>query len=258
MVNILFDPAGGVLQHNVVTDTLVLVTGLVFAAWFCLTAVVSVPVLVAYGYLPLLLWAPVALVYLQVKFKGEVWPGPFEGALKNRWSGDTARHPPKPSIALLEAMFDERLRKALPDRGPAEVLGTKLMLMRLVYLTLFATLVFGVRLWPLYTGNVNYIDLLRDTTRGMAVSLSFWRPSWRLGLWWPSELPNVDQIALASSLVLIVFEYGQLVFVWAMDRAVPGNVGGPFRYRPAPAVETDDDAVTAETAVGPSITQAVP
>ena len=183
MTNILFDPAGGVLQHNVLTDTIVLVVGLVFATWFCLAAAVSVPVLLAYAYLPLLLWLPVIVVILEMVFNEKKWD--VEG---EQWP-----------IHLLNAIFSETKRKKLPGNAPAEVLATKLLIMRFVYITLFATLVFGVRLWPLYTGDASYADVLDDAVRGMGVSLSFWSPSWRVSFAWPFELPAVDQIALGSS-----------------------------------------------------------
>ena len=91
----------------------------------------------------------------------------------------------------------------------------------------------------------SYAEVVTDMAEGLTLSLAFWRPSFRFGLWWPTELPSVDQYALAVSCMALVFEYGPSAWVGAFVRVYPLRPRNDFRAR---AVQREGSRVRVQEA----------
>ena len=76
LTSVLFDPEGYMLNHNGVTDTLMLMVGLMLSVWMVVATVASLPVLVCFFYIPLAAFVPFFVAFrsarraFRIQFKG--------------------------------------------------------------------------------------------------------------------------------------------------------------------------------------------
>jgi Leucine-rich repeat (LRR) protein len=243
----MLDQEGWMLEHNLVTDTVVLLVWLLFACWFALAFAVSAPLV--YGcfvYLGLMLAVPFLLYQwvnrellwcAKVNAQGERFirmQGSTSASKQNykayeeeeRRKSLEERHKrvpiPEEEWCRREAQKgrDVKLEKIAKDRNmdPNELRAAAttagLIFNRLLGYTIIGTLVFGIPLWPFYSEPTEYIRILRDTLSSLNLGIVFlFDPdfSFLKDLFrWPTGMELPSRISLAVSLTALAAEN----FIW--------------------------------------------
>ena len=189
---LLLDTSGVRLRHTQLTDVLAWVVQALFAAWALACGALSLPLLLAFPMFGLLFAAP-ALLFLWAKQEELGIVLQRSGDFKNEWD-------------------------KLSESEQAAHLGTEQLFARLCGYSVFAALVFGIRLWGFYeTGD--WVGTLSDAGDALGVSVPVWDlPTLALSLRWPSELSLPEQLPLFVSAGFTGVEVLLKAWRWAAKR----------------------------------------
>eukprot|EP00936_MAST-01D_sp_MAST-1D-sp1_P002771 g2771.t1 len=185
---VLVDSSGVRIRHTIMTDVLAWVVQLLFTVWALVCGFLSLALLVVFPMFGLLFYAPQWLFF---KYKSS-----DISFVQRRMFGDSKI----------------RWEKKLNDAARAELLAIAQLYERLRGYTIFAALVFGIRLWTFYATR-DWQGTLSDAFNALGVSVPVWNwPTLVLMLRWPSELPLAEQLPLFVSAGFVTYE--ALLKVW--------------------------------------------
>ena len=180
------DSSGTLLWHNPLTDTIIAVLIALLFVWGAISFIFSFPLLVIFFFFSACFYAP-AVVYLATVNLFEVAPG--------------SRGKPGPVVESNRASLH--------------------VFKRLLGLSTFCVLVFGVSLWPFYEGE-GYAHAVERVGASIAAGLRIWDPeSWHLVFIWPRTVSPLSQAALALALAAAGFEAAQALWSALLYRAYP-------------------------------------
>jgi hypothetical protein len=193
----LVDTEGWMLHHTLFTDTLVALIELLVGAWFLLTFAVSLPVLICYVYLPLILLVPLmAYGFLAEKLVSSEVSVVFRSSVRAL----------SPELrAELDEKELEKERAKLTPKQLDELAVLDAVLKRLALFSLLIALVGAIELWPLYNGK-SYGAILSGAFDSFSFSIDFWKLEWWTSFW-PSKLPSIDMYGLVASLGCLGAEF---------------------------------------------------
>jgi hypothetical protein len=188
------------------TDTLVALIELLVGAWFVLTFAVSLPVLVCYAYLPLILLIPLA-AYAFASFMAD-------REVLDAFLMSVDLH--IPGIHIPGVSEKAKLTPAQLE----ELAVMDAVFKRLALFSLLIALVGAIELWPLYNGK-SYGAILSGAFDSFSFSIDFWKLEWWTSFW-PSKLPSMDMHALVASLGCLGAEFvlSKFAIEWNASLAV--------------------------------------
>jgi len=189
---VLLDTSGVRLRHTLMTDVLAWVVQVLFAAWGLVCGALSLPLLVVFPMFGLLFAAP-AWLFSKVKEEELELVQERSGDYKDEWD-------------------------KLSESEQAAHLGTEQLFLRLRGYSVFAALVFGIKLWTFYqTGD--WLGTLSDAGGALGASMPVWDlPTLTLTLRWPTELSLPEQLPLFVSAGFTCVELLLKAWRWASQR----------------------------------------
>jgi Leucine-rich repeat (LRR) protein len=190
---VLLDSSATKLRHTLMTQQLCHVVQTLFTTWAIACGMLSLPLLVVFPMFGLMLAAPF-LLFMRLK----------NGELKLVWNRN--------------GRFEKDAWNELSGARHAELFGTEQLLYRLRGYSVFAALVFGIRLWEFYeTGD--WVGTLSDAGSALGASTPVWDlPTLALSLRWPTELSLPDQLPLFVSAGFVGFEALLKAWRWGSKR----------------------------------------
>jgi len=164
-----------------------------FAVWALVCGALSLPLLVVFPMFGLMFYAPQWLFYKQKKWDIFLVQHRAMGYNKDQWESKT-------------------------ETQQAELLATGQLYERLRGYSVFAALVFGIRLWTFYKA-WDWLGTLSDASTALGASAPVWDlPALALTLRWPTELPLPEQLPLFVSAGFVGVEALLAAWRWASKK----------------------------------------